>query len=61
MASGSSFSFVTPQFVDALIYGVIIGGVLLAAARIYRDFKMGPRWTTKPTDDKAQPPQEKQP
>ncbi|MFN8420164.1 MAG: hypothetical protein U0528_13125 [Anaerolineae bacterium] len=61
MESGSSFSFLTPQFFDALIYGVIIGGVLLAAARIYRDFKMGPRWTDKATAAKAQPPQEKQP
>jgi hypothetical protein len=37
-------SIFTPQFFDALVIGVIIAGLILAAARIIHDFRSGPRW-----------------
>lgn len=44
-SSSSLFiSIFTPQFFDALIIGVIIAGLILAAARIVHDFRSGPRW-----------------
>ena len=44
----------TPQFFDALVIGVIIAGLILAAARIIHDFRSGPRWpepTNQPDDE----------
>jgi hypothetical protein len=34
----------TPQFFDALVIGVVIAGLILAAVRLMNDFKRGPRW-----------------
>jgi hypothetical protein len=42
--SNGSLSFLTPQFFDLLVIGCIVVGGILAARRIYSDFKRGPRY-----------------
>ena len=37
------FSFLTPQFFDALVWLTLITGLAVAIVRIYQDFKHGPR------------------
>lgn len=37
-------SFLTPGFFDALVLIVTAVGLVLAAIRIYGDFRRGPRW-----------------
>lgn len=44
--------FLTPQFFDMLVIATIVSGLLLAAARIRRDFRQPPRF---PEDE---PPKE---
>ncbi len=43
--------FLTPGMFDAAIALVIAVGLIIAAARIYRDFRSGPRWPEQPTDE----------
>lgn len=54
---GESSSFLTPQFFDALVIGVVIAGLILAATRIAHDFRRGPRW---PEDASNQQPSNQQ-
>lgn len=44
MGSSGSISFLTPQFFDLLVIGCVVVGGILAARRIYGDFKRGPRF-----------------
>lgn len=41
-------SFLTPGFFDVLVLIVIVVGVVLAAIRINKDFRQGPRWPENP-------------
>lgn len=49
-------NILTPEFFSMLVLVVIVVGVILAAIRIYSDFKSGPRWPEdlqeKPKDDR---------
>jgi hypothetical protein len=44
-------SFLTPELFDALVLIVIAIGLVLAAIRIYGDFKRGPRWSEESMSD----------
>ena len=48
--------FLTPELFDAVIALVIAIGLIAAAARIYRDFRSGPRWPDRPPDEAAEQP-----
>ena len=48
--------FLTPGLFDAAIALVIAIGLIAAAARIYRDFRSGPRWSDMPPDAPAEQP-----
>ena len=37
-------NFLTPQFFDTLVRLAIVIGLIVAAIRVYGDFRRGPRW-----------------
>ncbi|MEP7285431.1 MAG: hypothetical protein ABI947_06660 [Chloroflexota bacterium] len=54
-------NLLTREFFDALVYIIIIIGVVLSAWRIYGDFRRGPRWSDDSTEQLADLPDSVEP